>query len=184
MIYPLILMSAIAWATSPSVSGTFIDRRISTGARIFRALLAADVDIGSKTGRDGKLKVCLLYVDDAGGAERAAETLRSRDDSRIRNMDVRIEILRFADFVENRAEGCAGVFLTQALSGEKLKMLIECVNEQSIVLFSPIEGDVERGVLGGIAVEARVRPYLNIQAMHTADIRLKSFFVRVAKRYE
>jgi hypothetical protein len=54
----------------------------------------------------------------------------------------------------------------------------------SIISFSPYEGDIERGVQGGIAVEARVRPYLNLTALRNAGIRLKSFFMEVAKKHE
>ncbi len=171
-------------AAGPSHSGDFTDRRITTGARIFRALLAADVDITRKTGRDGSLRLCLLYVDDTGNAEKAAEVLRNRDDSRIRKMNVRVEIIPFARFVANGATGFAGVFLTQALSDEKLGKLIAYAKKHKIAVFSPLEGDVERGVLGGIAVEARVRPYLNMKALHDTGVTLKSFFVRVAKQYE
>lgn len=174
----------MVFAARPSVSDDYANRRITAGAKIFRALLAADVDIARKAGSDGKLRLCLLYIDDLRSAERAAEVLRNRDDSRIRKIDVRIEVLPFADCVKDKEEGFAGVFLAQALREEELRSIIEYANHRGIIHFSPFEGDVERGVQCGLAVEARVRPYLNTTALRTANIRLKSFFVRVAKQYE
>ena len=183
-VFAFIFMTAIVWAAKPSVSDDFTQRRITAGAKIFRALLAADVDIAGKTGSDGKLKLCLLYVGDAENAKKAAETLLGRDNSRIRKIDVRIEIVSFSRFTEDHTERIAGIFLTQPLQDTKLNLLIDRSSQQQMVVFSPFEGDVERGVQSGIAVEARVRPYLNIKALRTAKVRLKSFFMRVAKQYE
>jgi hypothetical protein len=183
-VFAFFFLAAIVYAAKPSISDDFVIPRITTGAKIFRALLAADVDIAKKTERNGKLRLCLLYIDNIRSAESAAKTLRNRDDSRIRKMDVSIEILPFADCVENKTERFVGVFLTQTLNDEKLKILIEYTNAQKMVVFSPFEGDVERGVQSGIALEARVRPYLNTKALRTANVRLKSFFLRVAKQYE
>jgi hypothetical protein len=183
-VFAFIFMTAIICAAKPSVSDDFAHRRITTGAKIFRALLAADVDIAQKTGSDGDLRLCLLYVDDAGNAEKAADTLGNRNDSRIRKIDVKIEVLPFAKCVDDQGERFAGVFLTQTLSEEQLKILLKRSIKQNMVVFSPFAGDVERGVHSGIAVEARVRPYLNSKTLLTSGVRLKSFFMRVAKQYE
>ncbi len=67
---------------------------------------------------------------------------------------------------------------------EQLQTLTAFANAQRLVVFSPFEGDVERGVQSGIAVEARVRPYVNTKALRAAEVRLKSFFMKVAKAYE
>ncbi len=177
-------MTAIMSAAKPSISGDFADRRITTGAKIFRALLAADVDIGQKAGSDGSLKLCLLYTDDPRNAEIATATLLNRDDTRIRKIDVSVEAVAFSAFVEEQSRPIAGIYLTQLLSADQLELLLKLSIEQHIIIFSPFEGDVERGVHSGLAVEARVRPYLNMKALQTAGIRLKSFFMRVAKQYE
>lgn len=182
--FALIFVSTMVWAAGSSIGDDFTERRITTGAKIFRALLAADVDIAQKVNSDGKLRLCLLYLNDAGKAEIAAATLRNRDDTRIRNFEVDLEILPYSGCVGKNAKGLAGIFLTQALSDEQLKTLMECAKTNRIVVFSPLEGDVRRGVHGGIAVEARVRPYLNMKALHDSHLRLKSFFMRVAKPYE
>lgn len=179
-----LLLCPVVWGAMPARSDDFTDRRITTGAKIFRALLAADVDISRKITTDGDLRICVLYDDDSRNAERAARIFRHREDPRIREMNVRVDVLSLADCLETRLKGYAGVFMTQVLNEQDLALLIDRVNARKILLFSPLEGDVERGVQSGIAVEARVRPYLNVKALLAADIRLKSFFVKVAKAYE
>jgi hypothetical protein len=168
----------------PSVSDNFTLRRITVGAKVFRALLAADVDIAKKKASKGKLKLYLIYLDDTLNAEKAAEVLLNRSDSRIRKIDIDIETVPFSVCVGKKNNRIGGIFLTQYLGEDKLKLLLKRSMEQHIVVFSPFEGDVERGVQCGIAVESRVRPYLNIKALQSASIHLKSFFLRVAKHYE
>lgn len=168
----------------PSVSDDFSDRRITAGARIFRALLAADVDIVRKVGSSNTLRLCLLYTGDTRNANMAGETLRSRDDSRIRKLEVTIDTISFDDYFMENGEQCSGVFLTETLNDDQINSLMNRSNDQGFIVFSPIEGDVERGVQSGLAVEARVRPYLNMNALQAANIQLKSFILRVAKQYE
>lgn len=183
-VFAVVLVVAIVYAAQPSVSDDFTERRITAGARIFRALLAADVDIVQKTGGNGELRLGLLYIDHTGNAEMAAATLGHRDDSRIRKLKISIEILPFTKCIAGDKGQLAGVFLTQRLDAEKLQTLTTFANERRMVVFSPFEGDVERGVQSGIAIEARVRPYLNTNALRAAQVRLKSFFMKVAKVYE
>ena len=168
----------------PSVSDDFMDRRITAGAKIFRALLAADIDIARKTGSDGSLRLCLLYKEDTRNAKIAGETLLNRDDTRIRKIEVRVEVVAFPACIKEQPRPIAGIYLTQTLSADQLELLLEYSTKQKIVIFSPFEGDVERGVHSGIAVEARVRPYLNMKALQAVGIRLKPFILRVAKQYE
>jgi hypothetical protein len=180
----LVFLAAFVYAATPSVSEDFTERRITAGAKIFRALLAADVDIAQKIGSHGELSLCLLYNDDTDNAEIAAATLMNRDDSRIRTLKIRIEILPFTECIADDKGQLAGVFLTQRLNAEQLRTLTAFANARHLVVFSPFQGDVERGVQSGIAVEARVRPYLNTRALRAARVRLKSFFLKVAKTYE
>jgi hypothetical protein len=183
-VFTLILLTAIVYGATPSVADDFIDRRITAGTKIFRALLAADVDIDRKIGIHGELQLGLLYIDDTGNAKKAAATLVNRDDPRIRKLKTRIEMVSFGDCIANEKGPLAGIFLTQRLNAEQLQALSAFANTQHLVVFSPFEGDVERGVQSGIAVEARVRPYLNTKALRAAQVRLKSFFMKVAKAYE
>jgi hypothetical protein len=184
VVVALFLMATIVCAATPSTSDDFTDRRLTIGAKIFRALLAADIDLERKTTADGKLNLCLLYLDDPKNAAIVARALTNRDDSRIRGKEVHIEILPFTQVVNAPPDRYAGIFLTQKLNESELSQLVTFSSRHSIISFSPYEGDIERGVQGGIAVEARVRPYLNLTALRNAGIRLKSFFMEVAKKHE
>jgi len=53
--------------------------------------------------------------------------------------------------------------------------------DHHVIVYSPFEGDVERGILGGIAVEAQVRPYVNAATLTASNITFKSLFFKVTK---
>ena len=186
ILFVSVLLATVVSLATPSVSDDFSERRVTAGAKIFRALLAADVDIDHKTDDRGELRLCLLYTDNIGSAEKAAATLVGREDPRIRELSVRIEMLPYEKCIvrQKGQEPFAGIFLTQRLNAEQLQALTAFANTRNLVVFSPFEGDVERGVQSGIAVEARVRPYLNTNALRAARVQLKSFFLKVAKIYE
>ncbi len=180
----VLTLSAILCFGSQSISDDFTDRRVTAGTKIFRALLAADSAISEKKSDKGDLHLCLVYQNDKSNAILSANILQSRSKTDIRGINIDPEFVLSSKFVAQEYQDCAGVFLTEQFSDEKLGKLIEIVRNQQIVLFSPFEGEVERGVLGGIKVESRVLPYINVHALKESNIALKSFFMKIAKTYE
>lgn len=151
------------------------------GLDVFPSLLAADKDIIHKVGPDGKLLLVLVY---AGDREAAAEMARHlRRIKQIRDIPLRIELRRNTSFQAATESRPAGIFLTQRM-GSALKPIIRFGIEQHVIVFSPFEADVEQGVLGGIVVREGILPYINVKTMHSSDIQVKSFFLRIAKLYE
>lgn len=182
-VFAAVSLATILYAATPSVADDFSGRRITAGARIFRALLAADVDIVHKRDGHGELRLALLYSDNTGNAQKAAATLMNRDDPRVRQLKIRIETMSLAEFSAEDMGQLAGIFLTQRFNDHQLHIVTAFAKAQHLVVFSPFEGDVERGVQSGIAIEARVRPYLNPPALRAARVRLKPFFWKVAKAH-
>jgi len=52
-----------------------------------------------------------------------------------------------------------------------------------VVLYSPFDGDVERGAAAGLCIEAKVQPFLNMPALQAAGVEIKPFYVKVARVY-
>jgi hypothetical protein len=76
----------------------------------------------------------------------------------------------------------AAIFLTQPLD-ERLPEIIKYAISRGIILFSPFQGDVEKGVLGGVHISDRVLPHINASTMKSAGINIKQFFMRVSVIY-
>lgn len=154
--------------------------RVKAGLDLFPSLLTADLDIADKKGNDGFLTLLLIYTDDRSQVMKMAGVLGSLE--KIRKIPIRVEItndLTMSSFKDNPP---AGIFIAQPL-GDKLSDVVYYAVNNSIVLFSPFKGDVEKGVLGGIRISDRVLPYINISSMKSSGIRIKQFFMRVSVPY-
>ncbi len=160
------------------------DRRAHTGIRFFRALLAADIDLPKKTAAPNQLLIVFLYVDDksraADLATRFVEDAKERD---IRGMSIATEVTNDASLAAYANRVPAGVFIAEPPGKSALTSIIRFGITHHIIIYSPFEGHVESGVLGGLSIEAQVRPFVNRATLEASQISLKSFFLEVAKVY-
>ncbi|WP_207689379.1 YfiR/HmsC family protein [Desulfonema limicola] len=155
-------------------------RRILAGLDLFPSFLAADRDIENKQTPDKEL---LLYIVISGMDEITAQIDgHLRNIRQVRGIPVRVEIVSNAEFQNYIGPVPAGIFLIQHVPD--INNIIQYSRENSIMIVSPFEGDVERGVMGGVFISDRILPLINMNAVKEAGIRLKSFFLRVAKIYE
>ena len=175
----LVTLSSSAFSV---IADDYSDRRILAGTKLFRTLLAADQNIEAKTSPDNKLQLALIYNNSQSAAGNVADVIQSRANSDIRNIPIKTKLLKVDELASTTY--LAGLFITQQLFDDELQTVIRYAVDHHIVIYSPFEGDVEKGVLGGMSVEARVRPYLNIKTMHAADLHLKPFFMKVSKQYD
>lgn len=176
----LLLVSLLCFDGGRACAAEKAQIRVRAGLDLFPSLLAADMGIEDKKGPDGTLLLILLYKDEKAYAQELAEHLGQV--SQIRGIPIHIEVsdaLSLSKF----AKQAAGIFLTQPL-GDNLREVIAYGREKQVVVFSPFEGDVERGVLGGIYISDRLLPYLNVAALQASHVQIKPFFLRVAMRYE
>ncbi|MFC3153495.1 hypothetical protein ACFOEK_20820 [Litoribrevibacter euphylliae] len=164
------------------IADRYDERRAHVGMKLFKMMLLADTDRHKKRDDDGALGIALLYITHSSAVRRLEKTADEQLAS-ITNPEVHIRSVSLEDLLAGDTPPTAGIFITQKLDGDELKALIEFSIEHQVVLFSPFEGDVEAGVLGGISVEARVRPALNMDTLMRAQINIKPFFVKVAKQY-
>jgi hypothetical protein len=162
------------------------DRRAAAGIRLFRSLLTADVDLTKKVTPANQLLIVFYYSDDKQKAlDLAARFVEgSKDGDKIRGVPVVTEVANDAALAAYAGRVPAGIFLTGEPTQNGLASLIRFGVQHRVIVYSPFEGHVERGVLGGLSVEAQVRPYINRATMESSQITLKSFFLQVAKVYQ
>lgn len=167
-----------------STAGAAVERdelRVRAGLDLFPSLLAADLDISKKQCKDGFLTLLLIYTDNRNQAEEMATILKGLE--KIREIPIRVEIsndLSMQGFKDNKP---AGIFLTQPLDKNFYDIVSYSINN-SIILFSPFNGDVEKGAMGGLHISDRVLPFLNMVSMKSSGIHIKQFFIRVSVIYE
>ncbi|NLD39592.1 MAG: hypothetical protein GX654_22290 [Desulfatiglans sp.] len=153
---------------------------VRAGIDLFPSLIAADLDIVKKRGSDGTITLLLVYTDKRSQAISMSQRLGEL--KTICNIPVRVEIsndLTMRAYADNPP---AGIFLMQPLD-EKLLEIIRFSVNKGVILFSPFQGDVEKGVLGGLHISDRVLPYINKSTMKSAGINIKEFYMRVSVIY-
>lgn len=159
------------------------DRRVEAGLKIFRALLAADSDLPRKP-VDGKLVVLFFYTDDVARAGSLAKVFGKGELAQpepVHGIPAVLELTSDPTFAAYARRVPAGIFLAQAPGPGPLEAVVRFGIANHVIVYSPFEGHVERGVLGGLAVEAQVRPYLNLTTLGASSVNLKEFFLKVAK---
>ncbi len=164
------------------IADTFTDRRITVGLKLFRTMIIADTGYKQKVVDEKNIKVSFIYSKD----ERFANELESELSSDIRDLHgvpVVFDVVSVSEYLASD-EYMLGGFISEKLSKTDLKNIIDKSIRHQQILFSPFEGDVEYGVLGGVSVESKVRPFVNVETLKKGKIRIKSFYLRVAKKYE
>lgn len=178
-----LLLAAIAlgWSLSgaPSLAQEGLAPRLQIGSSILPGILAADkrlAGVGSET-----LPVYLVYRDN----RRQAEQIRSGLEKigSIRGRELRLESVSLGDLPSLDPPPASAVFIAEPL-GAELEQLLEFSRQRKLLLFSPFEGDVERGVATGFRVTDKVLPMVNMQALKQSNVQLKAFFLRIAVKHE
>lgn len=174
------LLLAFGLFASSAFADSEQERRVRTGARLFRSLLAADVAIEKRAATDGSLQVVIL-----GSEQRLSrqmgELIAPNAQAQIRNHTLRIRLL--SNFTEVTGAPPVAVFLSSVPPEADFDALVRWAIARKVILYSPFEGHVERGALAGISIEAKVLPYINVQTLKASGIELKPFFLKVAKRF-
>jgi len=159
------------------------ERRATAGLKLFRALLAADIKLPAKTVGPNQILIVFLYVNDrrqaSSLASRFIKDAKERDS--IRGLSIVTEITNDPTLAGYAERVPAGVFIAESPSRAALSSIIGVGIQRHVIVYSPFEGHVESGVLGGLSVEAQVRPFLNRQTLEASQIALKPFFLNVAK---
>jgi len=156
------------------------NKRLLIGIDLFPSFLASDQDIASKTGSDNQLHIVLIYQYNKQIAENMAKRLENL--GKIRGIPIKVMVLSVSeiDFFNNQT--IAGIFIVESLV--PLASIIKKSIDNHFIVFSPFEGDVEKGVTGGIYITERILPYINNETLRLANIEMKSFFLKVSKKYE
>jgi hypothetical protein len=180
----LAIIAAVSVSASTARADDSADRRVRAGARLFRSLLTAQVALESKAASDGALHL-VLYGADAHLSGEISTLISANGEggaSGIKDLPVKIDNVSNLAALE-QAQQPAGVFLVSAQSEKDLAELVRWSTAAKVVLYSPFDGDVERGAAAGICIEAKVQPFLNLPALQAAGVEIKPFYVKVARVY-
>lgn len=163
----------------PSQAQEALSPRLQIGISILPAIIAANKRLASKDGQ--VLSINLVYQNN----QHLAEQLRPRLENigKIRKHMVQIKTTSLADLLASDPAPTGAIFIAEPITDD-LDDLLSFVQQQKLLLFSPFEGDVERGVATGFRVTDKVLPMVNMTSLKQSNIQLKAFFLRVAVKHE
>jgi hypothetical protein len=170
-------MLTLSMAAATVHADSYDERRVRMGARLFRGMLAADLGLEKHRDAQGRLPL-LLYSDEPQLAREISALIApaESDKAKLRGMPLLLTAGTAAP-----AEGTAGIFLATRPSDAELDGLIRWSIAHGVILYSPFEGHVERGAAGGLALEQKVRLYINAGTLQAAGVELKPLVLKVAK---
>ena len=178
-------LAFVALASPVIVAGDDATARVQVGVRLFRSLLAADTALEQRADSEGRLLVLVFYASDASRAGSVARQLgtppEGQSTAMVRDMPVVLELTSDSTFSAYATRQPAAIFVAEPLKDDTLRALVRYGVDHRLIVYSPLAGHVEKGVLGGISVEAKVQPYLNRATLQASGVTLKPFFLQVAK---
>ena len=178
-----LLIASLYFLSLPAFADNIKSYRTEVGLKLFKTLVAADLNLHKKTSADGTIKIALLYVSDELQV-RKLQTELSAEWSKVKQIPIKLELMTVEQFELEKPPVAAAILITEELLETEMKKVIEYSLAHKIVFFSPFEGDVESGVLAGLSVQATVRPLINRAALEKGGYDIKSFYLKVAKYYD
>jgi len=92
--------------------------------------------------------------------------------------------LEFGPQMRREAAGIGESAVADLLGEELLRRVVQFGTDRKVISFSPFEGDVERGVLCGLSVEAKLSPFINTRTLKASGINMSPMVLKVAKTHE
>ena len=154
--------------------------RLQIGINLLPAVIAANNGIASLAA-DKELKLYIVYQADDHDAELLRRSIGRV--GRIKKRALVTQAISLDDLLQQDIEPMSTLFVAESLDS-RLDELIEYSQQRRVLLFSPFEGDVARGVATGLQVTDRVRPLVNMASLKQSRIELKAFFLRIAVKHE
>ena len=159
------------------------ERRLTISASIFPKIIALDQQLTAKMGPDGHIHLGVVYLRNEDRAKSIAQNIRNKV-KKLTGITVQIESTSLSQALKNHNKRYAGLLLSEKLFDKDLIDIITLSSEKKILLFSPFDGDIEKGVSSSIFVGAKIRPYFNLSALKKAKIELRPSILKVSKTYE
>ncbi len=160
----------------------------SIGLKLFRSLLASELDIDCKISADRQMSILFIYAREQAMAKQLADDFlkigKQTKQGRIHQIPVSVTAVSADDLVMATQQHVAGAFIVDQMTERQLVKVINYARSKRIVVFSPYPGDVQAGVAAGLDIGVKVRPFLNMRALQASGLNIKKLFIKVSKRYE
>jgi len=186
IIFLLLLILAGVFGTAYSADQE--TTRIRIGLKLFRAIMAADMQISAKQDIDGKLALAIIYKNNPSQAVLYSEKLQNsgkgKNQGKIKGIPIVVHAIATDHLEQLSKHHYAGIYIVEDIDSTALQQVVKHGIDHHIISYSPFSRAVEQGVSAGLVIEARVKPYVNLQTLKSSQLEIKTFFLKVSKHYE
>ncbi|MEJ2180789.1 MAG: hypothetical protein P8Y28_10220 [Gammaproteobacteria bacterium] len=182
----LLVFSGGIWfvnSGNTQVNKSIDEYRFQVALKLFPRIAATDQQLNEKLSNNGKIWLLIYYTNKPKQARQLIEILAD-DIPRIGKRDIEYRYSNKLDEYSGSHQLPTAIFLAEPLNTADLRKLTEYSQKYHRLVFSPFEGDVERGITAGIYISNKITPYFNKRALIMADINLHKGLLRVSTQYE
>ncbi len=150
----------------------YMDDIMRISLKFFPKFLAVDLDLKEKVYTNEKLPILIFYKTDKTYASGIAAKMAAKNRS--------IAGFKTDIFAANKLpeKVPAAVIIVEKLDNLSLAEVIDYCRRNKLLLFSPFEEDVKRGVTVSISIGARIRPYFNGKALEESAVRIHPILLK------
>ena len=175
-----LLLCLLAQCIPAAQAQELLSPRLQIGINLLPAVIAANKAVISSD-PNTVLTIYLVYTANRYLAEQLQTRLAKRGAIHERRLE--IAAVRLDDLLTRNLSRTSSIFIVEPLD-ERLPGLIAFARQRRALLFSPLQGDVERGVNAGFQVTGQVLPLINMTSLKESNIQVKAFFLRIAVKHE
>ena len=175
------LLLSVALFTQSVYAGDAVPHRVLVGLNLFPNILSVTKGGQIDTTKRDRYTLWVVYQEDKKRAMLLAEKL-TKSTKQINQHSVQVEAIA-VDELEQVTHG-TGFFLSEQLNAPALQQIITQTTRSGALLFSPFSGDVEAGVMMGLDVRSKIRPYLSLQSIEAAGLNCNPALVRMSRTRE
>lgn len=176
----IICYALVSIPGNASLAQDNLSPRLQIGIHLLPAIVAANKGL-TTTDANQNLPVYLVYRDNRNQAEQIKPGIARIEN--IRHRTLKVMTISLETLLASELQPSAVIFITGPME-QRLPELNHFAQRQQVLLFSPFEGDVERGVTTGFRVTDKVLPLVNMDSLEKSKIQLKAFFLRIAVKHE
>lgn len=159
------------------------ERRVSISLEVFPRIVAVDEGIQSKLTEANKIRLLIIYDQDAFAAQQIANDMKNLF-SNIAGRAVEFVVENAVQAVKEGMRHASAVFIAELLDDNVFSAFLKLAVEQHVLVFSPFAGDVERGATVGISISSRIKPHFNLTTLRLSHINIHEKLLSISQRHE
>ncbi|MDQ6975754.1 MAG: hypothetical protein Q9M22_04215 [Mariprofundaceae bacterium] len=161
---------------------------MNIGLSLFPNIISVDTELVNKRDSNNTLQLSFVFVHKKEEGVAVVEKFIKKVKT-IRKNPIKAQLIALNDLITTspadiKQQHVIAIFITEELVDSALDRLLVFSVKNHILVFSPFEHDISRGVTVGIFVGSKILPYINMTNVKRSGIKFYPLFLKLARIYE